>query len=51
MKGKIIANVSVKEIYDKLCPECKDKFVKLVAERVGEAQIKKALEGKGEQSV
>jgi len=44
----IQANLSLKEIYDKLCPKCRAKFVKLVAERLNEAQIKKALEGKGE---
>lgn len=42
----IQANLSLKEIYDKLCPKCRAKLIKLVAERVGEAQIKKALEGK-----
>jgi len=46
MKGKIQANVSLKEVYDKLCSECRAKLVKLVAERVSEAQIKKSLEGK-----
>ena len=47
----IQANLSLKEIYDKLCPKCRDKLVKLVAERVSMVQIKKALEGKGEQPV
>jgi len=42
----IQANLSLKEIYDKLCPKCRAKLIKLVAERVSEAQIKKSLEGK-----
>lgn len=44
----IQANLSLKEIYNRLCPECRAKLVKLVAERVNETQIKKALEGKEE---
>ena len=42
----IQANLSLKEVYDKLCPKCRAKLVKLVAERVTEEQVKKALEGK-----
>jgi len=46
MKSKINAKVSVKEIYDKLCSKCKTELVKLIAERVSIAQVKKALENK-----
>lgn len=42
----IQANLSVKEIYDKLCPECRAKLVKLIAERVTEEQVRKELESK-----
>lgn len=42
----IQANISVKEIYDKLCLKCRAKLVKLIAERVTEEQVKKELESK-----
>jgi len=39
-------NLSLKEVFEKLCPKCKKKIVKLVSERLTEAQVKEALEGK-----
>jgi hypothetical protein len=37
-------NLAIKDIYAALCPECKAKIVKLVSEKLTEAQIKEALE-------
>ncbi len=37
-------NLSMQEIYAALCQECKDKIVKLVSSKLGEYQIKEALE-------
>lgn len=42
----IRASLSLKEIFDLLCPKCKKKLIKLVAERVTEEQIRQELEGK-----
>ncbi len=37
-------NLAMSEIYAALCPECKDKIVKLVGSKLTEAQIREALE-------
>ena len=37
-------NVSLKEIYSKLCAECQKKVVSLVAEKAAEKAVKDALE-------
>lgn len=41
-------NLSLKEIYKVLCPECKDKVVKLVHEKLTSDGIKQELEGNKE---
>lgn len=38
-------NVSLKEIYSKLCPKCQEKVVDLVKDKVAEQAVKEALEG------
>lgn len=49
MKGeRIQANLSLKEVFNLLCPKCKKKLIELTAKRVTEAQVKEALEGKKE---
>jgi len=37
--------VDLKELYQKLCPECKKKVLELIKMRPTEEIIKKALEG------
>ena len=37
-------NLSLKEIYSKLCPKCRKKVVSLVAEKAAEKAVKDALE-------
>jgi hypothetical protein len=37
-------NLALNEIYAALCAECKAKIVKMVGEKLTEAQIKEALE-------
>lgn len=39
-------NLSLKEIYKVLCPECKDKIVQMVHEQLTKDGIKQELEGK-----
>ena len=39
-------NLALKEIYQALCPECQDKIVKLVHEKLTRDGIKRELEGK-----
>jgi len=42
----IQVSLSLKEIHDALCPECKSKFEELLSRKVSSELIKKALEGK-----
>ena len=41
-------NLSLKEIYAKLCPKCKAKLRDLVKEKLTDQAVKDALEGKNE---
>lgn len=36
----------LKEIYDELCPECKEKLAELVSRRISKEQIKRLLDAK-----
>lgn len=38
-------NLSLKEIYSKLCPKCQKKVIELVKDKVAEQAVKDALEG------
>ena len=38
-------NLSLKEIYAKLCPKCKEAVQDLVMQKLTREQVKKALEG------
>jgi len=40
-------NLSLKEIYKELCPKCKKKLEKMLAERLASQSVKEALEDKG----
>lgn len=44
-------NLSLPEIYAKLCPECKKGLQELVKEKMAEKAIVQALEGKEEEEV
>ena len=37
-------NLSLKEIYEKLCPKCKEKLRELVKEKLADDVVKQALE-------
>ena len=37
--------ISIKEIYDNLCPRCKVKMEKLVTQKLAAASVKQALRG------
>lgn len=39
-------NLSLKEIYHKLCPECQEKLRDLVKDKLTDLAIKEELEGK-----
>ena len=39
-------NLSIKEIYKLLCPECKEKLEKLVKSKIDTQLAKQVLEGK-----
>lgn len=39
-------NLSLKEIYEKLCPECQEKVRNLVKDKLTDQAIEQALEGK-----
>ena len=41
-------NLSLKEIYGKLCPECQAKLRELLKEKVADQAVKDALESKDE---
>jgi len=38
-------NLSIKEIYGKLCPECQAKLRELLKEKIADQTVKEALEG------
>ena len=38
----------LKEIYDELCPACKEKIAELVSRKISKEQIKQLLEGKSQ---
>lgn len=42
----IQVNLSLKEIYAKLCPKCKKMLERMLAEKLAEQSVKQALEGK-----
>jgi len=42
-------SLSLKEVYNKLCPGCKKKIATLLQGKVSEQAVKDALEGKKEQ--
>lgn len=39
-------NLSLKEIYGKLCPKCQDKVRDLVKDKLADLAVREALEGK-----
>ena len=41
----IQVSLSLKEIYKQLCPECKKKLERMLAEKLAEQSVKQALEG------
>lgn len=44
-------NLSLKEIYSKLCPRCQEKLRGLVKDKMADQVVKQALEGKDEPAV
>lgn len=42
-------NLSIIEIYQKLCPKCQKEVRELVKDKLGDDLVKEALEGKGNQ--
>ena len=42
-------NLSLKEIYQKLCPECQEKVRDMVKDKLTDQAIKEELEGKGKE--
>ena len=41
-------NLNLKEIYQQLCPECQQKLLNLIKDKLADQAIKDALEGKNE---
>jgi len=41
-------NLSLKEIYKRLCPECQEKLRDMVKEKLTDEAVKQSLEGKDE---
>ena len=41
-------NLSLKEIYSKLCPKCQEKLRDMVKEKLADQVVKQTLEGKDE---
>jgi len=38
-------NVSLKEVYERLCPKCKEKVRQLIKEKITDELVSKTLEG------
>jgi len=45
MEAGLRINVSLKEVYEKLCPKCKEKIRQLIKEKITDELVSRTLEG------